>query len=511
MPRWKIVRRGVIARPVVAARAVAAAITLVASALGVSSPAVAQTQPFADTSRDAYYSDAVGALAGNGVFVGTECVEGMLCPGEPIDRKTMAVWTVRALDGQDPAQIPNSRFSDVAADSFHGPFIERMAELGVTGGCGDGTGFCPDGTVTRDQMAVFLTRAFDLGPGPDPGFSDVAADAWYYDQVAALAASGITAGCGDGTTFCPRRQTTRAQMATFLARATGLIELPTTTQTPATSGFKAVTAGKNHSCAIATDDTITCWGANWEGEVDAPAGTYKTVTAGAYHNCAIATDDTITCWGRNWYGQADAPAGTYKTVTAGGHFPNDPVAEGHTCAIATDDTITCWGTSRDGQADAPAGTYKTVTAGTSHNCAIATDDTITCWGRNWDGQADAPAGTFKTVTAGNVHSCAIATDDNITCWGQNRDGQADAPVGTYKTVTASGGGDPWEALHNCAMRTDDTITCWGQNDHGQADAPAGAFKTVTVGTHHSCAIATDDTITCWGRNDYGQADAPAGT
>ena len=208
---------------------VGAAVALVAAALGVSSPAAAQTQPFTDISQDAYYSEAVGALAGNGIFDGTECAQGMLCPGEPIDRKTMAVWTVRALDGQDPAETADSRFSDVDAGSFHGPFIERMADLGVTTGCGDGTGFCPDGTVTRNQMAVFLTRAFDLDPGPDPGFSDVAADAWYYDHVAALAASNITAGCGDGTRFCPRRHTTRAQMATFLARATGLVELPTST------------------------------------------------------------------------------------------------------------------------------------------------------------------------------------------------------------------------------------------------------------------------------------------
>ena len=205
---------------------VAAAVALVAAALGVSSTAAAQTQTFTDISQDAYYSEAVNALASGGIFDGTECAQGMLCPGEPIDRKTMAVWTVRALDGEDPAQIPNSRFSDVAADTFHGPFIERMAELGVTTGCGDGTGFCPDNTVTRNQMAVFLTRAFKLDPGPAPGFSDVAPDAWYYNHVAALAASGITVGCGDGTTFCPRRQTTRAQMATFLARATGLVEHP---------------------------------------------------------------------------------------------------------------------------------------------------------------------------------------------------------------------------------------------------------------------------------------------
>ena len=68
-------------------------------------------------------------------------------------------------------------------------------------------------------MAAFLSRAFDLPDGPDPGFSDVPADAWYASDVARLAASGITVGCGDGTKFCPSRTTTRAEMATFLYRA----------------------------------------------------------------------------------------------------------------------------------------------------------------------------------------------------------------------------------------------------------------------------------------------------
>ena len=131
----------------------------------------------------------------------------------------MAVWVVRVLDGQDPPPGP-SRFPDANSQlpRFWPPFIERMAELGVTQGCGDGTNFCPLDPVTRAQMAVFLTRAFNLPAGPDPDFSDVPNGAWYEDQVAALAASGITLGCSD-TMFCPSRDTTRGQMATFLYRA----------------------------------------------------------------------------------------------------------------------------------------------------------------------------------------------------------------------------------------------------------------------------------------------------
>ena len=336
---------------------------LAASVLGVSSPAAAQTQPFTDTAQDAYYSEAVGALADGGIFEGTECAPGMLCPGEPMDRKTMAVWIVRALDGQNPAQIADSRFSDVAATSFHAHFIERMADLGVTAGCGDGTGFCPDGTVTRAQMAVFLTRAFDLDldPGPDPGFSDVAEEAWYYDEVAALASSRITTGCGDGTTFCPSRQTTRAQMATFLARATGLLETLTITQLDT---YKAVTAGEFHTCGLRTDNTIQCWGDNRYGAAAAPTGSFQTVTAGEFHTCGLRTDNTIQCWGDNDDGEAVAPTGSFQTVTAG-RF--------HTCGLRTDNTIECWRTISYRQAVAPTGSFQAVTVGWGHACGLRTD------------------------------------------------------------------------------------------------------------------------------------------
>ena len=182
-------------------------------------PALAQPGGFADVAEDAFYAVPVATLAERGVFNGTDCSGGGFCPDDPIDRRTMAVWVVRILDGRNPAPVRVSRFDDVDRADWRTRFIERMADLGVTTGCGDGTRFCPEGTVTRAQMAVFLSRAYSLPDGPDPGFSDVPTGAWYAGDVARLAASNITAGCGDGTDFCPDSDTSRAQMATFLHRA----------------------------------------------------------------------------------------------------------------------------------------------------------------------------------------------------------------------------------------------------------------------------------------------------
>ena len=191
-----------------------------ASVRGAVSVAAAQAGGFSDVADGVFYSAPVEALAAAGVFAGTLCGDGF-CPHEAIDRKTMAVWTVRVVTGEEPPAVSESRFSDVDAGSFYGPFVERMAELGITAGCSaDPPRFCSDQSVTRAQMAVFLTTAFSLVDGPDPGFEDVPSTAWYHQAVTALADSGITAGCADDPPrFCPDQPTTRAQMATFLHRA----------------------------------------------------------------------------------------------------------------------------------------------------------------------------------------------------------------------------------------------------------------------------------------------------
>jgi len=59
-------------------------------------------------------------------------------------------------------------------------------------------------------------------PPATPSFADVPTDDQGYQFIEALKASGITAGCGDGTTFCPDATLTRRQMAVFLSKALGL-------------------------------------------------------------------------------------------------------------------------------------------------------------------------------------------------------------------------------------------------------------------------------------------------
>ena len=65
---------------------------------------------------------------------------------------------------------------------------------------------------------------YHLQVSPAPGtatFTDVPTNYWAFQYIEALAAAGITSGCGGGN-FCPTTPVTRDQMAVFLAKALGL-------------------------------------------------------------------------------------------------------------------------------------------------------------------------------------------------------------------------------------------------------------------------------------------------
>ena len=167
------------------------------------------------------------ALARRGIVDGTECGERRICPDQQLKRSTMAVWLTRALDYGEPAEIESSRFADVDAGIWWAAHVERFAELKVTQGCAiEPLRYCPDQAVNRAQMAAFLVRALRLPDAPSRGFTDTGGN-FAQNNIDALAAAGITAGCStEPLRYCPNNPVTRAQMATFLARALGLVASP---------------------------------------------------------------------------------------------------------------------------------------------------------------------------------------------------------------------------------------------------------------------------------------------
>ncbi len=181
---------------------------------------------FADVSPEHWAYRFVETIFHNGVTSG--CGVAAYCPEQPLSRAQMAVLLLMAEHG--PAYVPpastGSVFTDVPVDHWAGDFIEALAAEGITAGCGGGK-YCPDNPITRAEMAVFLLVA-EHGPGwvpPAPTgtvFSDVPASHWAGAYIEALAFEGITGGCGAGA-YCPDGAVTRAEMAVFLTLTFDLI------------------------------------------------------------------------------------------------------------------------------------------------------------------------------------------------------------------------------------------------------------------------------------------------
>ncbi len=151
----------------------------------------------------------------------------MYCPESSVTRAEMAIFLERGMKGTSysPPAAQGSVFGDVPVAHWAASWIEQLASDGITGGCGNNN-YCPESSVTRAQMAVFLLKARH-GTGYNPPassgimFNDVSPSHWAAAWIEQLANEGITSGCGNGA-YCPDSSVTRAQMAVFLVRAFNL-------------------------------------------------------------------------------------------------------------------------------------------------------------------------------------------------------------------------------------------------------------------------------------------------
>ena len=157
-------------------------------------------------------ADQIERLAFAGITDG--CGERRFCPAQPVTRGQMATFLSRAI-GQPPTDA--DFFTDDDA-SIHQQGINRLAQANIARGCTTAD-FCPLRPVTRAQMAAFIARALDLPAAGVDAFEDDDGDI-HEPAINALAAADITGGCDAGRPerFCPTATVTRAQMAAFLTR-----------------------------------------------------------------------------------------------------------------------------------------------------------------------------------------------------------------------------------------------------------------------------------------------------
>ncbi|MEZ5102370.1 MAG: hypothetical protein R3C15_21725 [Thermoleophilia bacterium] len=294
-----------------------------------------------------------------------------------------------------------------------------------------------------------------------------------------------------------------------------------------------VSAGGNHTCALAAGGRVLCWGSDDEGQLgdDAvlrdrrtpvdvvlpPGGRATGIASGEHHACALLRGGSAICWGEGRFGR---------------------LGNGSRAHVSQPTPVRVLASARLTQ----------LTAGTYHSCALTVQGVVLCWGQDFVGQVGDDAGLVDRgrptpvalprgrratqVSAGASHSCAVLDDGAVACWGWALSGRlgdgstqgeqpipvkVDLPAGRVARSVSAGG------FHTCAVLDDASAWCWGSDDEGQlgdGDAfvdrprpsrvalPAGrGAEAISAGDHHTCALLDDGALACWGSD----ADARLGT
>ena len=184
-----------------------------------------ETTIFADVYTDYWASQSIIKLYQNSITGGCGTSPLIYCPENAVTRAEMVVFLERGMKGSG-YNVPDTttQFGDTA-NHWAQDWIDVAASDGITSGCGNGN-FCPDGVVTRAQMAIFLLRTMHGASYVPPVasgtmFTDVPDSYWAAAWIEQLAVEGITSGCGNGS-YCPDDSVTRAQLAVFLVRTFNL-------------------------------------------------------------------------------------------------------------------------------------------------------------------------------------------------------------------------------------------------------------------------------------------------
>lgn len=171
---------------------------------------------FDDVKPGAFYFDAVQWAVKNGITNGTG--KNTFSPNDVCSRYQIVMFLWRAA-GQPEAKAAVS-FADVKPGDIFYEAVQWAVERGITKGTSS-TSFSPYAPCTRGQIVTFLYRS--AGSPKVSGacnFSDIPADSFCRDAVIWASTEGITNGTSAGR-FSPNEGCTRAQVVTFLYRASG--------------------------------------------------------------------------------------------------------------------------------------------------------------------------------------------------------------------------------------------------------------------------------------------------
>lgn len=188
-----------------------AAIIFILSVIMLFPPAADAATTFKDVPNNHQFKNEIEYLVEIGAISGKG---GKFNPDKNVTRGQAAKIIAEALNM--PLINPKTpTFSDVSRKHDFYKHIETLAARGIISGSNGR--FNPNGTLKRTHMAKIIANGMDLRKQSNKSFSDVSKKSEFYPYIDKLATVGITTGCG-GKKFCPNQNVTRGQIAAFISR-----------------------------------------------------------------------------------------------------------------------------------------------------------------------------------------------------------------------------------------------------------------------------------------------------
>jgi hypothetical protein len=137
---------------------------------------------------------------------------------------------------------------------------------------------------------------------------------------------------------------------------------------PPAGGFRKLSVGPTHGCALTTGGRARCWGNPNDGRVSAPRRRFDQIAVGDAHSCGLTRRGRAICWGADQVDQARPPADHLISIAAAGDT---------TCGLTKHHRAVCWGTL--GYV-IPRARYRQISPGGRSGCGLTPAGSITCWG-----------------------------------------------------------------------------------------------------------------------------------